>query len=268
MVLKTVTDRVRRAQALHAGLQEHHDTAAEEIVKHLAAYTEEGEDLAGSVDLLLRVVERRVAASPEELESAEDLYSVATTRVDDARKKRDEASQKLRDQLIEIREVLAIAIKRETGNKILGLDGDTARAHNPGRLLKQAQKACRRLADPGRKLPKPKVPGASELEGTWRKDSIQKLETGCRGLEEALKGLQATEGEAKALLDLKDEEVATQDRELSAIAHLQEALLVLGMQLDLARNVWKEQRKAGRPRHRNRQTDQQENPGETASTSD
>jgi len=253
MASKMVIDRERREKALRGLLKENRGETVEGVVEHLAPYADEDVDLAGCVDGLLRTLERRLADHTDELIQADDRNAAELDRLGLLRLERDEAARELRRAFVKVRDTLAMMYGRPAGDRFLGIRGSSPRAHDPRRLMLQVDATLDRLRDPDRKLP-PKTRVALPMT----EEEIRDLpRTWSRSLETALTALQKTLdriGEGEKLIDAtrhhKDVKMELHDTELSAIANLQEALLILGRKPETARIIWQKQRPVGRPARR------------------
>jgi hypothetical protein len=150
------------------------------------------------------------------------------------------------------RSALAGLFGRRTSNRMLGIHGPTAKANDPVLLLRHAHMAAGRLASPDF-VPanSPEAADAVPLEH-WRRSWRESLERGHDRLEEVCREL-AHHADNRSTLREKSLEMRLHRDDLSAIAHLQEGLLMLGMERDLARKVWQNQRPMGRPARRKAQ---------------
>jgi hypothetical protein len=231
MPSKMVVDRQRREKALRGLLEENRGKTVEGVVEHLAPYADEDVDLAGCVDGLLRTLERRLADHTDELIRADERNAAGLDRLDLLRLDRDEAA-------------------RVAGDRFLGIRGHSPRAHDPRRLMSQVHAALDRLQDPDRKLPKKTrvaLPMTEEeirdLPKTWSRS----LETALNALRKLMRRIGEGEKQIEATRHDKDVKMELHDTELSAIANLQEALLILGRKPEAARIIWQKQRPVGRP---------------------
>lgn len=219
------------------------------VVKRLGPFVDDDADLAGAVDCLMGAVDGLLAADTENLVEADEYKILASIRIEQLRKQRDQAARELRRALVVIRQVSAGFFGREAGNAYLGVEGPTARAHQQNRLIGQVRVTLESLRDPARKPPKLQkvvragVDFSEELKLEW----IDLLETALTPLLEALEELKDGERETFNAQYQKGVRMELHDDELSAIANLQEALLILGRNRKAARSVWKRQRPVGRP---------------------
>lgn len=219
------------------------------VVKRLGPFVDEDADLAGAVDCLMGAVDGLLTADTENLVEADESKIRALIRIEQLRKQRDRAAQELRRVFVVVRQASACFFGREAGNAYLGVAGPTARAHQYDRLIGQVGVALESLRDPAKKLPKPQegvragVGFSEDLKLEW----IELLETALTPLWEALEELKDGERETFDAQYQKGVRMELHDDELSAIANLQEALLILGRNRKAARSVWKRQRPVGRP---------------------
>lgn len=266
MLSRMIDDRVRREEVLRAGLREHHEVTVRALAEQMAPYVEEGEDLAASVDCLLRVLERRLSGHRRELVQVESQHDATNDLLGKLRRERDEAAGHLHREYVQLRTATAGFLGREASNRLLALEGPTAPAHHPIKLSAQVKGTLARLESRETKIPPPRLPNLPELTEEWRQSTIESLKAARDRLEEALDKVKAKQSKSSDTKDEKDDRMALYDRELSAIANLQESLLVLGMKLDLARTVWQKQRPAGRPRRRKRRGATKRRPKQTTKT--
>lgn len=252
MASKMVTARERREKELRSLLNKHREETVQGVVERLAAFVDEGEDLKAGVDCLLKAVERLVAADTADLTDAEEQHSLTLEQVDALRQERDAAARDLRQTLVEIRGTAALLFGREASHRLLRTKGPTARSQSPHRLAAQTQDVLRGLTDKDAKLPQAQISSAMTedalraLQQGW----VETLEKGLARLEEAADRLHAKRHQTDSTQLEKDETLHLHDRELSAIANLQQALLVLGRKPETARTIWQKQRPVGRPPRR------------------
>lgn len=250
MLSKMIHDRMRREGVLHKGLRNLHEETVRAFAEQMAPYVEHDEDLAGSVDCLLRVLGRRLSGHRRELEQVESQHDETTAGLDRLRRERDEAARDLHREYVQLRRAITGYVGREAGNGLLGVEGPTAPAHHPTLLSEQVQGTLLRLENPETEIPPPRLPSLPELTEEWRQSTLESLNAARNRLDEKLAKVASNQLLSSATKGDKDGRMALYDRELSAIANLHEALLVLGMKLDLARTVWQKQRPEGRPKRR------------------
>lgn len=261
--------RVRREHTLSALLRDYRGDTVEAVARRLEPYAEPDDDVAGSVDCLLRAVERMLADSQKESVRDSARHGRAMDHVEKLRRERNEAAHELRTLLVEIRDTTALLFGRKASNRLLAIKGATARAKSPGALLMQARFALEQLESPDVELPEPRVvmPGWEESALASRKRWIESLRPAYTRLKEADKRLELeTHGTDATRLD-KGDIVDAYNEELTAIANLQEALLVLGREPEIARTIWERQRPVGRParrKKRKRTTRRKEKPETTS----
>lgn len=248
-----VLDRHRREESLRSLVKELRGKTVEGVAERLAPYADEGVDLADCVDGLLGALERLLEDHSQQLMRADEQNAAELDRLALLRLDRDEAARELRRAFVKVRNTLAMMYGREAGDRFLGIRGDSPRAHDPRRLMLQVDATLDRLRDPDRKLP-PKtrvaLPMSEEeirdLPKTWSRS----LETPLTALQEAIDRIAEGEKQIEATRHDKDVKMELHDTELSAIANLQEALLILGRKPETARIIWKKQRPVGRPARR------------------
>ena len=249
MSSKMVIDRVRREHALRGLLEKLHDTTVQRLCERLAPLLEEGEDLEEAVGLLLRVLKRCLDARESDLDRADGDHANQELSLKHLRQQRGEAARELRSTLVDIRDTLTSFYGRQTSNRLLHIQGPTPKAHDPFNLLGRAHTALVRLHSAEKEPPR-RSRGVRVPFHQWRSEWIEQLEKGHARLEKICEriGYEVRERETTQLG--KDLALDLHDRDLSAISNLQEALLVLGMEPELARIVWRKQRPEGRPRRR------------------
>lgn len=250
MASKTIIDRVRREWALRGTLEEFHKLTVEGLCERFAPMVEDGEDLGEAVDLLLRVLERCLDARESDLDDADGHHVNLKKRLGRLRERRGEAADELRRTLVDIRHTLTSFYGRKTSNRLLHIQGPTPKAHDPINLLGQAHSAFVGLRSAEEEPPKRQSQGVRVPFQEWRRAWIESLESGHARLEEICNRIENETIRGQSTQRGKDLAADLHDRDLSAISNLQEALLILGMQPDLGRLVWKRQRPEGRPRRR------------------
>lgn len=253
MPSKMVIDRQRRENALRSLVKELRGKTVEGVAERLAPYADEGVDLAACVDGLLGALKRLLADHTDELIRADERNAAGLDRLDLLRLDRDEAARELRRAFVKIRTTLTMMYGRETGDRFLGIRGHSPRAHDPRRLMLQVDATLDRLRDPDRKLP-PKtrvaLPMTEEEIRDLPKAWSRSLETTLTTLRKTIDRIGEGEKRIEATRHDKDVKMELHDTELSAIANLQEALLILGRKPKTARTIWKKQRPVGRPARR------------------
>ena len=261
--------RVRREHTLIALLRDYRGDTVEAVARRLEPFVEEGDDIAGAVDCLLRAVERMLADSQKESVRDTARHGRAMDHVEKLRRERHEAADELRTLLVEIRDTTALLFGRKASNRLLLIKGATARAKSPGALLMQARFALEQLESPDVELPEPRVvmPDWEDSALASRKRWSESLRAAFTRLEKADKRLEEeTHGTDATRLD-KGDTVDAYNQELTASANLQEALLVLGREPEIARTIWERQRPVGRParrKKRKRTTRRRERQGTTS----
>lgn len=240
-----VIDRQRRERRLRRVLEDLRGPTVQGVAERLAPYVGEDEDLGAAVDCLLGAVDGLLTAETCDLVAADDRNNQAGIEAKVLRRERDETARELRHALVEIRETAACFFGREAGNDLLGVEGPTARAHQPTRLISQVDAALERLRDPATELPEPRV--RVGISDDLRRDWIDLLETRLTRFRAALEALEGGKRVVARARHTKGVRIELHDDELSAIANLQEALLILGRNRKAARSVWKRQRPVGRP---------------------
>jgi len=104
-----------------------------------------------------------------------------------------------------------------------------------------------------------------DLPKTWSRS----LETALTALKKTIARIGEGERQIEATRHDKDVKMELHDTELSAIANLQEALLILGRKPETARIIWQKQRPVGRParrKKRKRRAEKQTRKGSKAKT--
>lgn len=248
MASKMVVDRQRREQRLQRLLQDLRGETVQGLVERLSPFVKEEDDLESAVVCLMDAVDGLLATETRELVEADERNVRTGLRIDGLRRERDEAARELRRALVEIREMATFFFGREVGNELLDVQGPTARAHHRDRLKRQVRRALASLRDPATELPEPRkgIALSPDLKQEW----IGMLETARTRLQETLDEMKAGEMERTRAQQTKGVRIELHDDELSAIANLQEALLIVGRKPELARSVWKRQRPVGRPARR------------------
>jgi len=252
MASKQVMKRFRREHTLIALLRDYRGDTVEAVARRLAPFAEPDDDVAGSVDCLLRAVERMLAASQQEALHHSDRHGGTMDHVGELRQERNEAAQEMRKLLVEIRDATAALFGREASNHLLRIKGATARVKNPDALLFQARSALRRLENPDVELPEPRaaMPGWEESAQASRRRWSESLRAAHTRLQEAHKRLEEETHRTDSTRLHKGDTVDAYHQELTAIANLQEALLVVGEEPEIARTIWQRQRPVGRPARR------------------
>lgn len=250
---RTILRQVRRQYALHDVLKASREPSVEGLCERFAPLLDEGEDLEDALGLLLDVLERCLERHLRNLDRVERKHSSHQRDVERLRAERDEVSREVRQELVEIRSTLAGFFNRQTSNWMVGIYGPTAKAKDPLMVLNQARVAIDHLGDP-EYLPEDLSGVAKDLPlESWRRSWRASLESGYARLDPLYQAA-LEQGSNRRTLRRKDQAVALHSEDLSAIAHLQEALLILGRQRRLARKVWQEQRPKGRPARRKART--------------
>jgi hypothetical protein len=249
MASKMVVDRQRRGNRLRLVLEKFRAETVQGIVKRLGCFVDENADLAAAVDCLMGAVDGLLTADTKNLVEADECKIRALSRIEQLRKQRDRAARELRRVLVLVRQAAACFFGREAGNAYLGVAGPTARAHQHDRLIAQVRVALESLRDPARKLPRPQegVKAGVDFGEGLKLEWIGLLDTALTPLSEALDELKDGDRETFHAQFQKGVRMELHDDELSAIANLQEALLILGRNRKAARSVWKRQRPVGRP---------------------
>lgn len=157
MASKKVMKRFRREHTLIALLRDYRGDTVEAVARRLAPFAEPDDDVAGSVDCLLRALQRMLAASQQEALHHSDRHGGTMDRIGDLRRERKKAARELRELLVEIRGTTAALFGREASNHLLRIKGATARAKNADALLFQARFALNRLENPDVELPEPRA---------------------------------------------------------------------------------------------------------------
>lgn len=154
MASKMTTDRVRREMSLRNTLEYCHAETIRGMCERFAPLLESDEDLEGALDLLLRVLERGLGERQRGLDRADARHQGQRHRLAGLRRERNEAAREVRSALVAIRASLSGFCGRKAGSAWLGLQGDTAKAHDPVPLHNQARFALKRLRDPDLEPPK------------------------------------------------------------------------------------------------------------------
>lgn len=254
MASKKVMKRFRRERTLISLLRDYRGDTVEAVARRLAPFAEPGDDIAGSVDCLLRALERMLAASQQEALRDSARHGGTMDRVGELRRERNEAARELRKLLVEIRGTTAALFGREASNHLLRIKGATAREKSPHALLFQARSALDRLGSPNVELPEPRaaMPGWEKSAQASRRRWSESLRAGYTRLQEAHTRLEEETHRTDSTRVGKSDTVDAYHRELTAIANLQEALLVVGEEPEIARTIWDRQRPVGRPARRKR----------------
>jgi len=255
-----VLDRHRRKNKLTSLLRQHRALTVETVARRLAPFADPDDDLTAGVDALLRATERLAAARQRDLDQADRRHRDTILGVQELRQERDKAAQELRRALVDLRETTTLLFGRRASNRLLAIKGPTPRAHNPSHLLMEARRTQGRLEDPEIRIPKPRVSLAGWDESIQRKQWIESLGTAVARLKDSSARLRRETHRTHSTLYDKGGRMSLHDQELSAVANLQEALLVLGRNPDIARTIWQKQRPLGRPARR--KTGQQGGPGD------
>lgn len=269
MPSKMVLDRHRRKDKLASLLRQHRKPTVEAVARELAPFADPEDDLAAGVDALLRAIERLAAARQRDLDRADRRHRDTMKSVQELRQERDEAAQELRRVFVELRETTTLLFGRRASNRLLLIKGPTPRAHHPRHLLSDARRAHGCLEDPKTWIPKPKVSLSGWDESTQRRQWSESLGIQVTRLKEAIYQLELETHRTDSTRYDKGGTMSLHDQEFSAIANLQEALLVLGRQPDVARTIWQKQRPLGRPvrrktgEERDQGTQGTRRPGET-----
>lgn len=252
MASKKAMKRFRRERTLIALLRDYRGDTVEAVARRLAPFAEPGDDIAGSVDCLLRAVERMLAASQKEALHHTDRHGGTMDHVGELRRERKEAAREMRKVLVEIRDTTAALFGREAGNRLLQIRGATARAKDPLALLLQARFALDQLESPDVELPEPRVamPGWEASAQASRRRWSESLRAAFTRLEEANTRLDEETQRTESTRLHKSDTVDAYHQELTAIANLQEALLVVGEEPEIAGTIWDRQRPVGRPARR------------------
>jgi hypothetical protein len=246
--------RFRREHTLLALLHDYRGDTVEAVARRLAPFAEPGDDIAGSVDCLLRALERMLAASQQESLRGRARHGGTMDRVGELRRERNEAAHEMRTLLVEIRDTTTLLFGRKASNHWLRIQGATARERSPHDLLFQARSALRRLESPDVDLPEPRaaMPGWEDPIQASRRRWSEALRAAFTRLEEAKTRVEEETHRTDATRLLKSDSVDAYHQELTAIANLQEALLVVGEEPEIARTIWDRQRPVGRPARRKR----------------
>ena len=244
---------MRREKALRGLLKELREPTVQGVTERLAPYLDEEDVLTEGVDCLLDALQRLLADHTRDLTRADEDNAAIRDQLSLLRRNRDEAAQELRRAFVKVRNTLAVMYGRKAGDEVLGMQGSSPRAHDPRRLMLRVGAVLKRLQKPDLQLPKETrvdLPMTEEeirdLPRTW----IRSLETALTPLEEAIDRIFEAERQIEATRQSKGATMELHDTELSAIANLQESLLILGRKPAAARIIWKKQRPVGRPARR------------------
>lgn len=234
MPSKQVTDRQKSADSVIAAGETH----AEEIAKALGSIAkqhlkkgQEPPDFA----LAVRVLCAELSARRDAMISADEAHEAELSDDPAARKARDDASQELYDELVQLREMLVGAYGGAKAAEVIS--GSTP--SDPVVLARFAGEVAKNLEKT--KLPAPRIKGAkldaAELSSSLRDKRAR--------VEKALKDVQREAREAQATLDAKSAAINGYDKAFAGAATTLTGLLLLAGKEELAAKIKPSSRRAG-----------------------
>jgi hypothetical protein len=238
MPSKQVTDREKSSHAVAAAASTHAAAVGEALARELSPHLKPGETMP-NVALLVQLLGRKVRADHATLAAADTAHETELSDDDAPRQARDEAVEKVRAILVDLRSGVDSAYGL-AGLAVLGLKGETA--SDPTSVAGAADAALGALQDPKRKLPKARRAGNKLDRGAY----VDELKAELPDLRKALVKVAKEEREEEATQLAKDEALAANDRSFSRGAAAIAALAAVGGLDDLADKVKPSGRRPGR----------------------
>ncbi len=235
MPSKQVTDRQKSAQAVVAAVETHRGAASTAIANTLTPHLRNAEALP-DVALLLSLVGRVLTAQTQSLVTADDAHQAELTDDDAPRGARDDASDKLRQECIDLREILTGMYGNAIANQIL--PGSVPR--DPVVVARYAQTVHDNLAKTT--FPAPRITGAS-LDMTAL---LVRLTTSHQNLDDSITAVAREMREAQATQTAKQHAMDSFDDTFSTGAEVVSSLLRLGGMPEQAARVRPSTRSPGR----------------------
>jgi hypothetical protein len=235
MPSKQVTDRQKSAQAVVAAVETHRDAASSAIANTLTPHLRNGEALP-DVALFLSLVGRVLTAKTQSLVSADDAHQAELTDDDAPRAARDDASDELRQECIDLREILTGMYGNTIATQIL--PGPVPR--DPVVVARYAQSVHDNLAKAT--FPAPRIPGAS-IDMTAL---LSRLAASRQKLEDSITAVAREMREAQTTQTAKDHAMDSFDDSFSTGAEVVSSLLRLGGMPEHAARVRPSTRSPGR----------------------
>lgn len=153
MEAKTLARRTRKVRSVVGAIEVFRKKIAGKLVDRLAPYVEEGEDFAEALDLVHRVLQRRLRDQSDELGSAHRRHQAQQAVIQSPRQRRDEAAADLRSALVAVRQAATAEFGRAGSYRLLGLKGPTAHVRQTDGLLFQAKRVLDGLRSAPAELP-------------------------------------------------------------------------------------------------------------------
>lgn len=200
MPSKQVTDRQKSSNAVVAAIDTHAANAAAAMTTLLSSHLHSGESMP-DVALLLKLVGRTMTSTMQSLVAADQAHLTELADDDPARRERDDTATTLRQQFVDLREILTGMYGGAFANQILA----EAVPRDPVMLLQYATTVEENLDRAT--LPTPRIPGASldkaaiiSRIGSLRQTLDQTIQSVAREVREA----QATQSAKDAAMDSFD----------------------------------------------------------------
>jgi hypothetical protein len=238
MPSKLVTDREKSSRAVAAAAGTHAAAVGEALAKALAQHLKAGETMP-NVALLVQLLGRNIQADSAALVKADKAHEAELSDDDAPRRARDEAFEKVRSLLVDLRSGVDSAYGA-AGLGVLGLKGETP--SDPSAVAGAAAAALEALQDAKRKLPKPRRAG-NKLD---RAAYVEELTAELPPLQKALAKVANEDREKEATQRAKDQAFATNDRTFTRGAALLASLAAAAGLDDLADKVRPSGRRPGR----------------------
>lgn len=238
MPSKKVLDREKSSRAVIAAAESHAGEIAAGISREFASHLKKGEAMP-NVELLVALVARRLKREIEALVSADRAHEAELSDDTAPREARDEAAEKVRVTLVDLRDAIFTAYGA-AGLNVLGLAGSIP--FDPSAIKSLAESVRTTLTASGTALPKSRRKSVKvDLKG-FASDLANELPA----LSKALEHVAREEREAKTTLGAKSAAMASHDRTFSRSAGLLSALALSGELENIAATVRPSARRSGR----------------------
>ncbi len=238
MPSKLVTDREKSSRAVAAAASTHAAAVGEALGKELRPLLEPGEALP-DLALLVKLLGRKIEGDNALLVSADSAHERELSDDDGPRQARDEATEKVRSILVDLRSGVDSAYGL-AGLAVLGLKGETP--VDPSVIASAATSALQALQDAKRKLSRPRRAG-NKLD---RAAYVAELSAEIPLLQKALARVAKEDREREATQRAKDQALAANDRTFTRGAAVISALAAAAGLDDLADKVKPSGRRPGR----------------------
>lgn len=238
MPSKLVLDREKSARSVIAGIGAHAPEITEAVARELSPYLQKGEAMP-DIALLLSLLSRRLKHHIDSLVKADNNHEAELA--DDAapRDARDDAAEKVRLVLVDIRDIAATAFGA-AGLTKLGLSESIP--DDPSGVASRAKTVVDALLNGAIKLPKSR---RASLKFD-RKGLADELHEGVPDLSKALNNVAREEREAKTTLAAKNAAMAAHDHTFSRGSALLAAVAAFAGLDSIAASIRPSARRTGR----------------------